>query len=133
MARVEVNGQEAGTRIWPPYALDITGLLRQGANTLRVSVTNTPANRFFARKEDRDRAQAAGWFDGTYVKTYERFAADSLESGGAHQWEVSCAVRESSRLRRHSDGEGREARDDGEARAEGSASRVSSCARAEAG
>lgn len=81
MAEATVNGQPAGRRIWAPYALDATGLIHEGANTLAVRVTNTPANRFFARPEDRQRAQDAGWFEGTYVGTYERFEADSLSSG----------------------------------------------------
>jgi hypothetical protein len=81
MVDVSLNGALVGRRLWPPYALDVTGLLREGRNTLEVRVTNTPANRFFARAEDRKRAEEAGWFEGTYVGTYERFEGDSLRSG----------------------------------------------------
>jgi hypothetical protein len=40
-AEVWVNGQAAGVRICPPYRLEIGALLRQGANTLAIEVTNT--------------------------------------------------------------------------------------------
>jgi len=39
-----VNGQRAGS-IWaPPYRVDVTALVRAGANTLRVDVYNTAIN-----------------------------------------------------------------------------------------
>jgi len=76
-----VNGTPVGSRLWPPYAFEVTGLLEPGENRLRIVVTNTPANRFFARPEDRAAAEAQGWFDGTYVGTYEKFEADSLPGG----------------------------------------------------
>ena len=40
-AEVWVNGQATGVRICPPYSLPVGGLLRQGANTLAIEVTNT--------------------------------------------------------------------------------------------
>ncbi|OZB91282.1 glycosylhydrolase-like jelly roll fold domain-containing protein [Paenibacillus sp. XY044] len=45
--RLHVNGREAGVRMWKPYVFDIAeaGLL-PGTNCLRVSVTNSLANRF---------------------------------------------------------------------------------------
>ena len=36
-----VNGEYAGMKICPPYAFDITGLLKQGDNNLRIEVANT--------------------------------------------------------------------------------------------
>ncbi len=36
-----VNDQYAGMKICPPYAFDITGLLKQGDNHLRIEVANT--------------------------------------------------------------------------------------------
>jgi len=81
MARVTLNGVALAPRLWPPYAVDVTGLLRAGRNDLVVRVTNTPANRFFARPDDRAAAEAKGWFEGTYVGTYEAFEADSIPSG----------------------------------------------------
>ena len=44
MAEVEVNGKRAGSRLWAPYRLDVTAVLRPGRNRLRVRVTNTGAN-----------------------------------------------------------------------------------------
>ena len=41
---VEVNGQRAGVRLWDPYLVEVTGLLRPGANDLALRVANTPAN-----------------------------------------------------------------------------------------
>jgi hypothetical protein len=46
MASVRVNGQDAGTRLWDPYRLDITALLKAGSNRLEIGVTNTLANRY---------------------------------------------------------------------------------------
>jgi len=36
-----VNGEYAGMKICPPYDFDITGLLKQGQNELRIEVANT--------------------------------------------------------------------------------------------
>ena len=44
VAKVQVNGREAGTLVWSPYRLDITALLKPGENRLRIWVTNTEAN-----------------------------------------------------------------------------------------
>jgi hypothetical protein len=39
---VVVNGESAGIRLWPPYALDVA--LQPGENELELRVCNTPAN-----------------------------------------------------------------------------------------
>lgn len=44
VAELEVNGTAAGSRLWPPYRLDVTAALRPGRNRVRVRVTNTGAN-----------------------------------------------------------------------------------------
>lgn len=44
VAEVEVNGKRAGSRLWAPYRLDVTAVLRPGRNRVRVRVTNTGAN-----------------------------------------------------------------------------------------
>jgi hypothetical protein len=41
---VFVNGRRAGSLCAPPYRLDVTGLLRDGANEVRVDVYNTAIN-----------------------------------------------------------------------------------------
>ncbi|WP_199613922.1 glycosylhydrolase-like jelly roll fold domain-containing protein [Paenibacillus alkalitolerans] len=46
MARVYLNGQEIGVRLWGPYRWSVKDRLRNGVNKLRVEVTNTLANRY---------------------------------------------------------------------------------------
>lgn len=46
MVRLWVNGREAGVRMWSPYTFDIGRELQPGTNILRVSVTNSLANRY---------------------------------------------------------------------------------------
>jgi hypothetical protein len=41
---VSVNGQPAGVRLWAPYNVEITSLLRPGDNTLELRVANTLVN-----------------------------------------------------------------------------------------
>ncbi|MFJ9889431.1 glycosyl hydrolase [Streptomyces sp. NPDC091287] len=43
-AHIVVNDRPLGSRLWPPYRIDITEALRPGRNTVRVRVTNTGAN-----------------------------------------------------------------------------------------
>ena len=51
-ARVYLNGEYVGCAWSAPFVLDITGKLQAGVNTLRVEVTNLPANRI--RQMDLD-------------------------------------------------------------------------------
>jgi hypothetical protein len=48
-ALVSVNGRGAGSVWCPPYALDVTALLRPGANSLRVEVANVAINHMAGR------------------------------------------------------------------------------------
>lgn len=43
-AEVWVNGKKAGERVWRPFLFDISGLAKQGANTLKIRVANSDAN-----------------------------------------------------------------------------------------
>ena len=44
VADVFVNGQHAGILVWRPYRLDISKLIKPGANEIKILVTNTEAN-----------------------------------------------------------------------------------------
>ncbi|WP_274651367.1 glycosyl hydrolase [Paenibacillus humicola] len=46
IARVAVNGRDAGVRMWKPYVFDVSPFLQAGANELRIEVTNSLANRY---------------------------------------------------------------------------------------
>ncbi|MGJ5820340.1 glycosyl hydrolase [Paludibaculum fermentans] len=58
-AVVYVNGQRAGSAWAPPYRVDVTGLLKEGRNELRVVVANTAINRMAREGEPDYRAVAA--------------------------------------------------------------------------
>lgn len=45
-AEIWVNGRLAGVRLWPPYRVDITDLVRPGSNDVRIVASNLLANRF---------------------------------------------------------------------------------------
>ncbi|KQB42861.1 Glycoside hydrolase family 2 protein [Flavobacterium daejeonense] len=46
VARVKINGQDAGKRFFAPYSLDITSLLKEGNNKVEVLITTTRRNGF---------------------------------------------------------------------------------------
>ena len=41
---IRVNGQDAETRLWKPYAADVTAFLHEGENTIELGVINTLMN-----------------------------------------------------------------------------------------
>lgn len=43
-AELWINDQPAGVRVWLPYRFDISNLVKEGANTVRLVITNTMAN-----------------------------------------------------------------------------------------
>jgi hypothetical protein len=45
MARVQLNGKDLGILWKPPYRIDVTKLLRPGANSLKIAVVNNWVNR----------------------------------------------------------------------------------------
>jgi alpha-L-rhamnosidase len=55
-ARVRINGKPAGVLVAHPFRLDVSGLLKAGANTIEIEVTNLSANRI----RDLDRRKV-GW------------------------------------------------------------------------
>jgi len=44
LARVCVNGRDAGAITWPPYEVDVTECVRDGANTVEIELTGTLRN-----------------------------------------------------------------------------------------
>jgi hypothetical protein len=41
---VLINGQSAGVRLWEPYQIEVTDLLKPGENTIEMRVANTLVN-----------------------------------------------------------------------------------------
>ncbi|MBQ3168576.1 MAG: hypothetical protein IJB99_02310, partial [Clostridia bacterium] len=64
-ARLYVNGKEAGVRIAPPYAFDITGYMKKGKNDIRVIVTNSLVSKY------EKRAWISGMLGKTVLTTFE--------------------------------------------------------------
>lgn len=58
-AVVYINGQRAGSVWAPPYRVELTGLLKEGRNELRVIVANTALNRMASQGEPDYKAVAA--------------------------------------------------------------------------
>ena len=44
MLEVRINGESAGVRLWTPYTIEITDLLRPGQNEIEMVVANTLVN-----------------------------------------------------------------------------------------
>jgi len=44
VARISVNGKEAGLVFWPPYEIEITSLLKEGENFLEIELTGSLRN-----------------------------------------------------------------------------------------
>ena len=54
VARVHVNGRDAGSLWKPPYELDISDLLKPGSNSLSIEVTNVWNNRIVGDQQRDD-------------------------------------------------------------------------------
>ena len=77
-ADVEVNGRKAGSICWEPWAVSVAGLLRPGANRLRITVGNTLANQYL-RNGALERWTPSQL--GPYHPRALQFEPDSLPSG----------------------------------------------------
>lgn len=44
IARLSVNGRQLRTQMWAPYRFDVTDVLKEGENTLRLEIVNAMAN-----------------------------------------------------------------------------------------
>jgi hypothetical protein len=51
MATVEINGAEVGILWFPPFKIDITDYVKAGTNALKISITNTWANRLIGDEQ----------------------------------------------------------------------------------
>lgn len=50
IAELIINNQVIDVRMWAPYQFDISGMLHEGENTLKINVSNTPANKLEKKK-----------------------------------------------------------------------------------
>jgi hypothetical protein len=73
-ATVELNGQQLADSLWPPHALDISGQVRAGDNTLLVTVASTLAAAVGAEDAVAE-AQARGW-DNAYWRRTQAMMTD---------------------------------------------------------
>jgi len=89
VAKVTLNGKEAGRRAWEPYRVEVTEMLKEGANVLEVEVTNTLADQSL-RPEVLAMMREKGWRNGYRAKA-EAFEAESL--GGGLYGPVTLQVR----------------------------------------
>jgi hypothetical protein len=46
MARLSINGNDAGVKMWKPYRFSVRQFLRDGHNTIKCDVTNSLANEY---------------------------------------------------------------------------------------
>jgi hypothetical protein len=44
IAKLSVNGQEIGVKMWAPYRFELTNVIKQGINQIIIEVTNSKAN-----------------------------------------------------------------------------------------
>jgi len=76
MCRVRINGEDAGGLWTPPYSLDITGLVKEGENTLEVDVVNNWRNRLIGDERLPENKR------GTWTNINPWGADDELQSSG---------------------------------------------------
>lgn len=76
-ARVWLNDQYLGCAWSVPYIIDCKDAIREGTNTLRIEVTNLPANRI--RKMDAD---------GTEWRIFEDINMSDISSSNYSKWEL---------------------------------------------
>ena len=71
---VIVNGRSAGVRLWEPYQMEVTDLLRSGENILEMRVANTLVN--LLEKVERH----SGLAGAPRLVPYQAFTFDLTES-----------------------------------------------------
>jgi hypothetical protein len=73
VVEVLVNGQSAGVRLWAPYQIEVTNLLKPGQNTLELRVANTLVNLLEAVE------RPSGLKDAPKLVPYRTFTFDSTK------------------------------------------------------
>ena len=73
-ARVRLNGEDLGLRMWAPYHFDISNIIRDGNNRLEIEVTNLWPNRLIG--DERLYPETASW----KKNGYQGFQLDSFPS-----------------------------------------------------
>ena len=86
VATVFVNGVDCGVAWTSPYEVDITQALKEGENTLEISVVNTWANAF--RGADKGKAP----FEGIWANARYRIPGDVLLPAGS-LGKIECVVK----------------------------------------
>ncbi len=79
VACASVNGEQLGSRLWPPYCFALQRSLRAGPNRLRVAVTNTLSGQVL-RPDMLAQAAERGWRN-AYVERAEPMMREALPSG----------------------------------------------------
>jgi len=75
-AEVTLNGKQLPLLWKPPYRLDVTDILKQGANTLQISVTNLWPNRLIGDEQQPDDLQ----WEGIRLKEIPQWVKDGKNS-----------------------------------------------------
>jgi hypothetical protein len=80
-ARVQINGDSAGTRAWGPFRFAAGKLLRRGENELEVEVFNTPAPELAGDPARLKEIEEKGWLKNSYIRIYQKFDQEMVTSG----------------------------------------------------
>jgi hypothetical protein len=88
---VIVNGQQAGVRLWAPYTVEITNLIKAGENTVELRVANTLVNLLEAV------ARPSGLAGAPRLVPYRRFVFDLANK---HVVDVEVAQNTQAQVRR---------------------------------
>ena len=60
MAEVWVNGQKVGERLWPPFKFDLSKVVKEGNNKIRIRIGNLMVNSM-GIKDDLGTLRHWGW------------------------------------------------------------------------
>ncbi len=77
LAEIRLNGRKAGTCWYPPFTLDITGLIRAGGNALWIDVPNVLQNHM---RKDEQYIRPSGLLGPVSVRPYAPIALEATSS-----------------------------------------------------